>query len=146
MATRYIKHIDGRNQPVVEYFNVAASQTINAGDLVQVNATSRKIEAAVAASTTLIGVAHKSITTGASVTSSDNIPVVLLKNAVFRTTYVGTTKTTLVETDLYTTKFDLSDKTAINLDDTLGGMASVLNYDNTKKTADVVFATANLAF
>lgn len=141
---RFIETIDGRNQAVVKNFNVGASQTINEGDLVQIDATSRKIVAAVAASTTLVGIANRSITTGASVTSKDNIGVTLLKSVVVRVSYVGTTKTTLAETDLYTTKFDLNDKNSINLDDTTGGMCQVIAYDNTQKTADVVIST--LAF
>lgn len=141
---RFIEMIDGRNQAVVKYFNVGASQTINEGDLVQIDATSRKIVAGVAASTTLVGIANRSITTGASPTAKDNIGVTLLKNAVVRLSYVGTTKTTLAEADLYSTKFDLSDKVSINLDDTTGGMCQVLAYDNTKKTADVLVTT--LAF
>lgn len=141
---RFIETIDGRNQAVVKNFNVGASQTINEGDLVQIDSTTRKLVVAVAASTTIVGIANRSITTGSTVTAKDNIGVTLLKNAVIRIPYVGTTKSTLAETDLYTTKFDLSDKTSINLDDTTGGMCQVLAYDNTKKTADVVISA--LAF
>lgn len=141
---RFIEMIDGRNQAVVKNFNVGASQTINEGDIVQIDATTRKLVVGVAASTTLVGIANRSITTGASPTAKDNIGVTLFKNAVVRVPYVGTTKTTLAETDLYTTKFDLNDKTSINLDDTTGGMCQVIAYNNTAKTADVVIST--LAF
>lgn len=143
---RYIETIDGRNQAVVKNFNVDASQTIKEGDLVQVNATTGKIVVAAAASTTLLGIANKDITTGASVTAKDNIGVTLLKNSVIRIPFTGTTKTTLAEADLYTVKFDLGGKNSINLDDTTGGMAQVIAYDNTKKTADVVIAAAALVF
>lgn len=125
--------------------NVAASQTIKQGDLVQINATSRKAEAAVAASATLLGIAEHDITTTGTVTDADNLLVTPLRDRVIRIAYVGTTKTTLVETDLYATKFDLSDKKTLNLDDTTGGMLLVLAYNNTKKTADVVVINANLA-
>lgn len=138
---RFIEMIDGRNQAVVKYFNVGSSQTIKAGDALQIDPTSRKVVAAVAGSTTLIGTANKDITTGGTVTNKDNIGVTLFKNSVFRFPYVGTTKTTLAEADLYNTKFDLNDSKSINLDDTTGGMCQVIAYDNTKKTADVVIST-----
>jgi hypothetical protein len=144
MAT-YKKSITGRNEPVTVNLNIAASQTITAGDLLQINATSRKGEAAVAASSALFGIAQADITTGASVTSADSIPVTLLEGAVIRIAYTGSTKTTLAETDLYSTAFDLSDKKTLNLDDTTGGMCKVLAYDNDNDTADVVIARANLA-
>lgn len=138
---RFIEMIDGRNQAVVKYFNVGANQTIKEGDALQIDAATGKVVVAVAASTTLIGTANKDITTGATVTAKDNIGVTLFKNSVFRFSYVGTTKTTLDEVDLYTKKFDLSDKRTINLDDTTGGMCQVIAYDNTNKTADVVIST-----
>lgn len=138
---RFIEMIDGRNQAVVKYFNVGASQTIKEGDALQIDAATGKVVVAVAASTTLIGVANKDITTGSTVTSKDNIGVTLFKNSVFRFPYSGTTKTTLAETDLYTVKFDLANKNSINLDDTTGGMCQVIAYDNAKKTADVVIST-----
>jgi hypothetical protein len=144
MAT-YKRSITGRNEPVTVNLNIAASQTITAGDLLQINATSRKGEAAVAASTTLFGIAQADITTGASVDDTDSIPVTLLEGAVIRIDYTGTTKTSLAETDLYSTAFDLSDKKTLNLDDTTGGMCKVLAFDNDNDTADVVIARANLA-
>jgi hypothetical protein len=144
MAT-YKKSITGRNEPVTVNLNIAASQTINEGDLIQIDATSRKGEAAVVASTTLIGIAQTAITTGASVDDTDSIPVTLLEGAVIRIAYTGSTKTTLAETDLYSTSFDLSDKKTLNLDDTTGGMCKVLAFDNDNDTADVVIARANLA-
>ncbi len=138
---RFIEMIDGRNQAVVKYFNVGANQTIKEGDALQIDSATGKVVVAVGGSTTLIGVANKDITTGASPTTKDNIGVTLFKNSVFRFPFTGTTKTTLAEADLYTKKFDLGDKNSINLDDTTGGMCQVIAYDNTKKTADVVIST-----
>jgi len=138
---RFIETIDGRNQAVVKNFNVGASQTIKEGDALQVNAATGKVVVATAASTTLIGVANRDITTGATVTAKDNIGVTLFKNSVFRFPFTGTTKTSLAETDLYTVKFDLGSKNSINLDDTTDGMCQVIAYDNAKKTADVVIST-----
>lgn len=142
---RILRSIYTDDQAVTMWFDVDVNQTIVKGDLVQINATSRKLEAAVAASTTLVGIAEADITTGSSVTSKDKIPVSLIRGQVFLIDFTGTTKTTLADTDRYTTLFDLSDKKTLNLDDTTGGMLKVLSYNNTKKTAEVVCATANLA-
>lgn len=141
---RYLKSISGYNDPVDVEWRVAASQTINVGDLVQLNTTSRMLEVAVAASTTLAGIAQESIVTGATVTSGDKINITPLTGLVARIAFVGTTKTTLATTDMATTLFDLSSKVAMNLDDVTGGMCSVVGYNNTNKTADVVFAAANV--
>jgi hypothetical protein len=143
---RFIRSIIGYNDPVLIPWRVAINQTIKAGDLVQINATSRWLEAAVAASTTLVGIAQQSITTGGTVTVKDTITVLPLTDVVIRIPYVGTTKTSLADTDLVTTLFDLSapgaGETTINLDDTTGGMCSVVDYDNTKKFADVIIMDA----
>lgn len=142
--TRYVRSISGYNDPVAVKWRVAASATISEGDLVQLNATSRYLEPAVAASTTLVGIAQESITTGASVTADDAINVIPLTGIVVRVGYTGTTKTSLADTDLGTTLFDLASATAIGLDDTTGGMCSVVGYNNTLDTADVIFAAANI--
>lgn len=141
---RFIEQVDGRNQAVVINFNVDANQTISEGDPVEVNATTGKIRAASTGSTTLVGAANRAITTGATVTAANNIGVTLFKNAVHRFPYVGTTKTSLTEADLYTKKFDLSSK-SINLDTATGGQFIVKAYNNTNKTVDVV-ATSGLIF
>jgi hypothetical protein len=144
---RYIKSaITGGNLPIIEYVEIDANQTIKQGDLIQIDATSRKGVVAVAASTSLVGIAGDDITTGASVTSKDRIPVTLIRGSVMRIDYTGTTKTTLADGDKYLTSFDLSDKKTLNLDDTTGGMLKVIAFDNTKKTADVIALEANLAF
>lgn len=142
---RYVRNIDGHNQPVTISVNIDINQTIVIGDLILIDATTRKGQVGVAASATLIGIANAAITTGGTVTTADNIPVILLDSAIFRIDYIGTTKTSLVEADLYSTLFDLANKTSIDLDDTTGGMCRVVGYDNTNKTADVVFARANYA-
>jgi hypothetical protein len=134
----------GNNNPDVDYFNVAASQTIVTGDFVQINATTGLLEAAVAASTTIIGIANADITTGGSVTAADNIPVVLAKNAVIRMNFTDAgTKKTFLQADLYTKAYDLSNKTTVNPDDTTGGMMQIVAFDNTKLTVDVVVLNAN---
>ncbi len=134
------------NVPTVVHLAVDVSQTITAGDLVQIDATSRKLEVAVAASTTIVGVALESITTGGTVTAADMIPVALVRNQVVRIPFITSgTKKVFADTDKYTTAYDLSTQNAVNPDDTTGGMCHVQAYDNTNNTVDVIFAAANLA-
>ncbi len=134
------------NVPTVVHIAIDVSQTIAAGDLIQIDGTSRKGEVAVAASTTIVGIALESITTGVSVTAADTIPVALVRNQVVRIPFITSgSKTSFADTDKYTTAYDLSTQNAINPDDTTGGMCYVQAYDNTNKTVDVIFAAANLA-
>lgn len=133
------------NVPVIYHLAIDVSQTIAVGDLVQIDGTSRLGEVAVAASTTIVGIAQEAITTGASVTSADTIPVVLVRGMVVRAAVSQAgTKKTFADTDKYTTAYDLLDKTTIAPDDTTGGMAYVQGYDNTANTVDFIIADANL--
>ncbi len=142
---RFIRTIDGYNAPIARRWRVDVNQTINEGDLVQLDATSRWLEVATAASTTLVGVAQESIVTGGAVTIDDTISVLPLTNIVIRIAYTPGTKTSLADTDLVTTLFDLASKTNMSLDDVTGGMCSVVGYDNDNDTADVIIAAANIA-
>lgn len=120
------------------------NQTITAGDLVQIDATSRKVKSAVAASATIVGIANQSITT-TTATASDTISVTLVRNQVVRIPfYTGGSKTSFAQTDLYTTAYDLRNSNQVNPDDTTGGMCYIQAYDNTNDTVDVIFGTANL--
>lgn len=141
---RYIRSISGYNDPVAVKWRVDVSQTIAEGDLVQIDATSRWLEAAEPASTTLVGIANESITTGVSVDAGDAISITPLTGIVVRLSYVGSSKTSLADTDLGTTLFDIDNGTEMDLDDTTGGMCSVVAYDNDNDTADVIFAAANV--
>lgn len=132
------------NVPIIVHIAIADSQTINIGDLIQINTTSRKGEAAAAASSTIAGIALDSITT-TTATAADVIPVALVRGQVVRMAVdTSGTKKTFADTDKYTTAYDLKNKTSINPDDTTGGMCYVQGYDNTKNTVDVIFADANL--
>lgn len=132
------------NVPVVVGVNMADSQTINVGDLIQINGTSRKGEAAVAGSTTIIGIAQKAITT-TTATAADKIPVVKVRGQVVRVAVSQAgTKKTFADTDKYTTAYDLLNKTTVAPDDTTGGMCYVQDYNNTQNTVDVIFADASL--
>ena len=111
------------NVPTIVWVAIDVSQTIAIGDLIQIDGTSRKGEAAVTASTTIVGIAMEAITTGASVTASDKIPVAIVRNQVVRIPFVTDgTKTTFADTDKYTTAYDLEDKTSVNPDDTTDGI------------------------
>jgi len=142
-----VRSARGANQDAPIYWlAIDVSQTINVGDLIQIDATSRKGEVAIAASTTLVGIAQEPITTGATVTAADKIPVALIRGMVVRLPFTtGGTKTTFADTDKYTTAYDLSNKTTLNPDDTTGGMCFVQDYNNTKATVDVIFADASIA-
>ena len=141
---RYIRSINGYNDPVEVRWRVDVNQTIAVGDIVQIDGTSRYLEAAEPASTTLVGIAQEAITTTGTVTASDEIGIIPLTGIVVRMDYVGSSKTSLEDTDLLTTLFDIDNGTEMDLDDTTGGMCSVVDYDNTADTADVIFATANV--
>lgn len=141
---RFLKSLlTGGNTPVTEWINIDVSQTIEVGDLIQIDSTSRLGEVATAASTTLFGIAEKAITTGASVVAGvDRIPVTLLKGALIR---IDTTDGDLAVAGMYTTLYDLGTKKTLKVDDTTNGMLQVFAYDNTANTADVVVAVSALA-
>lgn len=133
------------NVPIIVHVKIDVSQTIAVGDLVQIDATSRLGEAAIAASTTIAGIALEAITTGASVTDANTIPVALVRGQVVRAAVSQAgTKKTFAEADKYTTAYDLLDKTTIAPDDTTGGMCYVQGFNNTKNTVDFIVAEANL--
>ena len=124
---RYIRTISGYNEPVNVKWRVDINQTITEGDIVQIDGTSRWLEAAAPESTTLVGVAMQSITTGGTVTVADSIDVLPLTGVVIRLDYVGSSKTSLADTDLLTTLFDIDNGTEMDLDDTTNGMCSGVN-------------------
>lgn len=132
------------NVPIIVHVAIGDSQTINVGDLIQIDATSRKGVVAVAASTTIAGIAQQAITT-TTATAADVIPIALVRREVVRmaVSQAGTKKT-FADTDKYTTAYDLLNKTTINPDDTTGGMCYVQDFNNTANTVDVIFADANL--
>lgn len=142
---RYIRHTQGYNQPIAKRWRVKASTTINEGDLVAIDATTRYLVPAAAASTAIAGIAQQSIVTGSSVTPDDAIDVLPVTDCVIRIAYTGSGKTSLADSDLVSTLFDLSDASTIDLDDTTDGMCSVVGYDNDRKWADVIIAADNIA-
>jgi hypothetical protein len=134
------------NVSVSRPYGVAASQTIAIGDLLQLNGTSKLLEAAVAASTTIAGIAEQAITTTASPALTDVCSITLVRGEVVRMPFTAAgTKKTMATTDKFLTAFDLLDKNTLAPDDTTGGMCYVQGYDNTNLTVDVIFAAANLA-
>ncbi|OPG91335.1 hypothetical protein B2I21_35135 [Chryseobacterium mucoviscidosis] len=144
---QFVKSLmNGNNNPDVDYFYVAASQTIKQGDIVQVDATTKLLEVAEAASTTIVGIANADITTAAGETNKQ-LPVVLVRDVIIRMAFTNAgTKKTFTQADKYVTKFDISNQTTVNPDDTTGGMMQVYAYDNEKLTVDVVVSQANQIF
>lgn len=133
------------NVPTVVWLPVSASQTISLGDLVQIDATSRKLVAAVAGSTTIAGISQQDITTGATVTDDDIIPVVLVRNQVVKMDFdTSGSKKTIADTDKFTTAFDLKDKGSID-PNAASGMCFVQDYNNDDATVDVIFDITKLA-
>ena len=141
-----VRSARGANQDApIYHLKIDVSQTIDIGDLVQIDATIRLGEAAEAASTTIAGIAQEAITTGATVTDADTIPIALVRGQVIRAAVSQAgTKKTFAEADKYTTAYDLLNKTTIAPDDTTGGMAYVQDFDNTANTVDFIIADANL--
>lgn len=139
---KYLYNVDGRNQPVTLTIPVAASQTIEEGDLVEMDG-SGKGQPAQAESDTIIGIAQYGIETGASVDESDAIAVTSVEGIAFQ---IDVTGSDITDSDLFgDTVFDLSDEKTLNQADTTNGMLKVLAYDNDNNTADVVVQRANYA-
>jgi len=136
----------GANQDAPVYWlAIDDSQTIAVGDLIQIDATSKKGEVAIAASTTIAGIAQQAIIT-TTATAADVIPISLVRGQVIRAAVSQAgTKKTFATTDKYLTSYDLLNKTTIAPDDTTGGMCNVQDYDNTAHTVDFIIADANLA-
>ena len=121
------------------------SQTIAIGDLLQIESTAGKLELAVAASTSIVGIALEAITT-TTATAADVIPVALVRGQVVRVdVYQGGGKDTFDQADFYLTAYDLEDEVSVDPNDTTNGMCYVVANDQTANTADVIFADASLA-
>jgi len=147
MARYLYSALTGTNDSKTTTLKIGASQTIAIGDILAIDATTKRGIAAVGASTALYAIAAAAITTTASPTSADKIPVTLLKGAVIRIPFITAgTKKTFADTDLFITKFDLKDKVSVDPDDVTGGMCHIIDYDNTALTVDVVFDDANLVY
>ena len=63
------------------------------------------------------------------------------KNAIIRAPYIGTTTSSLADSDLGK-GFGLKDGKSINLDDETGAVCICQSYDNENKTIDFVFTQA----
>lgn len=133
------------NDVIIRHLLVDDSQTIAIGDLLQIESTAGKLELAVAASTSIVGIALEAITT-TTATAADVIPVALVRGQVVRVdVYQGGGKDTFDQADFYLTAYDLEDEVSIDPNDTTNGMCYVVANDQTANTADVIFADASLA-
>ncbi|MEC0265140.1 hypothetical protein [Paenibacillus anseongense] len=139
----YKGSVDG-SAPVHKLMPVAANQTLKNGFVV-VNSTNRAAAAGQAAADgTVYGVTVNSITTTGTVGASDTVFVDVNPNSIYEFPYVGSTKTSLTDSDLGTT-FDLgANAYTVNLDDTTGGYFRCVGYSNTKKTIDVVIRNRDI--
>ena len=142
---QFIRTAIGYNDPIMVEWRVAASQTINEGDLVIVDATTKYLKPAVAAATTFAGIAQESITTTATVTPDDKISIIPLTDVVFRIPFdTSGAKKTFADTDLANVTFDLKTANSIDPNVTTGSF-TVMDYNNTKLYVDVICAKpANL--
>jgi hypothetical protein len=132
------------NVPIIVTLPIDVSQTIARGDLLEVNATSRRLQAASVNSTTIVGIAEQAITTGASNLPTDNIPVVLVRHEVIKIAVDQTgAKKTFVQADFYTTAYNLKDKKSIDPNNTTTGMCFVQAFDSINLTADVIISASN---
>lgn len=133
------------NDVIIRHLLVDDSQTIAIGDLLQIESTAGKLELAVAASTSIVGIALEAITT-TTATAADVIPVALVRGQVVRVdVYQGGGKDTFDQADFYLTAYDLEDEVSVDPNDTTNGMCYVVANDQTADTADVIFADASLA-
>lgn len=140
----FIRTAIGYNDPIAVSWRVMANTTINEGDLVEVDGTTKYLKPAVAGDTTYAGIAQESITTGATITVEDAISIIPLTDVIFRIAFdTSGAKKTLAETDLATVKFAL--KTADSIDPNVTtGAFTVMDYDNTKLYADVICAADHI--
>lgn len=133
------------NDIVIRTLLIADSQTVAIGDLLQVASASGKLEVAVAASTSIVGIALEAITT-TTATATDVIPVALVRGQVVRMdVFQGGAKDNFAQADFYLTAYDLENKTSVDPNDTTNGMLYVQANDQTLNTADVIFDDAALA-
>lgn len=141
---RFIRTAIGYNDPIELTWRVMPSVTINEGDLVEVDNTTKQLKPAVAASTTLAGISQQTIITGATVTPDDAISIIPLTDVVLRITFDDSgAKKTFTDTDLANVKFDLKNASTLDPNITTGSFA-VLDYNNEKLWADVICADVNI--
>lgn len=138
MARRgvYKGSLDG-SAPIYKVVPVNASQTILKGSIIVKSTGKASVAASAAAAGTVWGVANYDKTTGTTVTATDTVFADLNPNSIYSFPYVGTTKTSLTNSDIGT-KFDVTNAYTVNLDDTTDGFLECVGFDNAKKTIDVV--------
>ncbi|MDR6555439.1 hypothetical protein [Paenibacillus qinlingensis] len=137
MAARFLTRIDGRNAPVQIPFQVGLSQTINIGDMVQIDPVTKYLILATTDSTTLVGAAAQAITTGPVIDPAAVIPVRMFYDSLFRIDYsTAGVKTSFDNTDRYITKFNLLNEEQIDPDNIVDGQFVVFAFDNINFTVD----------
>lgn len=139
MSAQYLYSLDN-TQPMT--LDIKTGASVTSGQLLTIS--SGLAIPATAASATILGICTKTAGSG-------EITRCLLLNdkSVVRLPFVGSTKKTLADADRFGTKFDLTSDQIVDLDDTTGGGAMVISYQNLSPTAgtgiaDVVFSLTAL--
>ena len=131
MSAKYLYSLDN-SQPMT--IPIVTNAAVVEGDILAI--TSGLVGPLSAADSAVIGLAMSDAASGASV------QVLLIgPMSVIRVPFKSSvpTKTTLAAADRFGTAFDwVAADTAMDLDDTTGGILRVVGYNNTAKTADVV--------
>jgi hypothetical protein len=113
---------------------------VTKGELVTISGTD-VIEAGPAVTAaTVVGIAYE--------TGAENAVVdvaIITPGMKIRADYVGSSKTSLADTD-FGTVFDIDDGVIVDLDDTTGGCAFCVGYDNDADTIDFIIPASFLYF
>lgn len=143
---RSIRTAIGYNDPIEIPWRVMASTTINEGDLVEIDNTTKYLKPAVQGDTTFVGIAQQSIVTTATITPDDKITIIPLTDLVVRMDFDDSgAKKTFADTDLANVKFGLKDARTVdpNVTGATGSM-TIVDYNNTNKYVDVLVSAANI--
>lgn len=133
-----IRNTVGDNTPSCIDVKPMANSAITEGDIVTIDTTTKKLRRA-GATDMFWGIAMTSYPATAAPLDHDRVNVHTTNTWVVRIPYVGTTKTSLTDADMYDTLFPLNAAQQLNLDGAgPDNIFTVVGYDNARKTADVV--------
>ena len=125
--------------PRLEKF-IVGSGGVTKGELVVLSGTDVVEAGAAVTAATIVGIAHESGLENAIV----DVDIILPGNKI-RADYVGTVLATLTDANLGSV-FDIDNGTTVDLDDTTGGCAFCVGYDNDADTIDFVIPASFLYF
>jgi hypothetical protein len=103
---------------------IAGSGGVSAGELVTISSATVITASGGESANTIVGIALE------DADAADLVPVAVPEDgAIIQAEYTGISKTTLADTDIGTV-FDVSDGETVDLDDTTGGLAVCVGYNN----------------